>query len=396
MVSHMYLMWGHGYDSFCENDEPWFCDVSKTYAETFASFVSLESQTDTPHSPISYINGFIIRLLMLNVLIAVISNYFMVALEKANITFWVNRLQFITECQSLFSLLCFWNCCRNDSHSHDIEIDDQVSNYDDYSQLEIDEDTRDTLDNHVLDHEEIRRNEKIETLSMCTESSQVEKQQDERIAFGKFNRYLYKKVLRNEDKQRFFSWWFNQSHIERNSAPCFITRLRYFFRFASLNEIMFPAKEFENVIIGIPYNKKGKGFKLIVARCLSYILAAINILLVALSFLLGTVTFGLLWHSKMKKNLFYVETVEMSLNVEKTDQLKKELQITLEDYDRNQDKKLERIMKKQSEKEKKQFDKLFKKQKEYTKKSIEHEIRFDTIDHHLAEIKVLIAAISRK
>ena len=117
MVSHMYLMWSTGQHNLCGNymngsnsqssGDGWICDLNSSYKETFAMFFSLENEAQSSHSAISFINGFIISILMLNILIAVISNYIMMALEKGNNKFWMNRLQFITECQSFFSLFSF-------------------------------------------------------------------------------------------------------------------------------------------------------------------------------------------------------------------------------------------------------------------------------------------------
>jgi uncharacterized protein HemX len=157
---------------------------------------------------------------------------------------------------------------------------------------------------------------------------------------------------------------------------------------------MYPGKEFENIVIGIQYNKKGKGCKLLLARVASYFLSAANIILVVAMFALGTISFGLLWHPKMKENLFYVGT--MNQHLEKTDDLKKELLSKLEEHEMNQDKKLDKVLKKQEERGKRQLTKIAKKQKEYTKKQKEHLLRFNKIDQNLNEIKNMIIEMGPK
>ena len=410
MISHMYLMWGAGnpnlcgdYDNTQNNDETWTCDVTTSYTETFAMFFSLESQSNASHSLVSFINGFIFSILILNILIAITSNYIMMALEKGNNTFWMNRLQFITECQSFFSLFTCWKGFRNGMH-REIDHVDESTNYDEYSRVEMEDAMRNAPDigpnsnsynRSTVDGEEADR---LDILSTRTDTKIKDNGVliENRISFGRFNRRNYKTILSRVEKQIFFRWWFDQGKNIQLSPPSLKLRLKYFFTRASLNEIMFPAKEFENVVMGIQYNKRGEGYTLLWARLLSYVLAAVTIIIVIAMFALGTVTFGLCWHPKMKQNLFYVETVEMSLNVEKTDELKHELLDNLADQEIKQEKKMEKMLSKQSEKGKKQWTKVTKTQKEFAKKQNEHEGRFNDIDQHLDGIKSLLMEMAGK
>lgn len=325
------------------------------------------------------------------------------ALEKGNNTFWMNRLQFITECQSFFSLFTCWKGFRNGMH-REIDHVDESTNYDEYSRVEMEDAMRNAPDigpnsnsynRSTVDGEEADR---LDILSTRTDTKSKDNGVliENRISFGRFNRRNYKTILSRVEKQIFFRWWFDQGKNIQLSPPSLKLRLKYFFTRASLNEIMFPAKEFENVVMGIQYNKRGEGYTLLWARLLSYVLAAVTIIIVIAMFALGTVTFGLCWHPKMKQNLFYVETVEMSLNVEKTDELKHELLDNLADQEIKQEKKMEKMLSKQSEKGKKQWTKVTKTQKEFAKKQNEHEGRFNDIDQHLDDIKSLLMEMAGK
>ncbi len=415
-------MWSAGQSEICgysDDYNSWTCNVSTSYTETFAMLFSLESQS-SPHydifgndsnnssssSPnaLSFIHGFIISILMLNILIAIVSYYFQMAIEKGEQTFWKNRLQFIVDCQSFFSLFksCHGNCRREIDHQYDDDYDDQRRgglDGEDYSRVEIDDDLHNAFVNgrdnssHYFDREDMS--------STSTSRSRATFVPVDRIAFGeRINLDVYKRRLAKDDKDLFFRWWFNKAHNSRSTTtPPFKTRLKFFFLRASIQEIIFPGKEFENILMGIRYNEKGKGLKLFFARLASYILSAVNILLVFITLILGSVSFGLLWPTAMKENLFYVDTKSRNATDQHTvevNELKLEMMNHLEEYEQTQEKKFERLLKKKEERERKRLAKVFKKQKEFTKKQKEHERRFDKIDQDLDDIKRMVIAIGTR
>ena len=131
-------MWSAGNVNICRNDESlWTCDQPSTYKETFAALFHLDSQLQSYQSVISYMNGFVMSLLMMNVLIAIVTNYFMIALEKGDQSFWRNRMQFVVECQSLFGTVSFMGLCHSDlvseldSHNDNDDGNDGVLDKDD-------------------------------------------------------------------------------------------------------------------------------------------------------------------------------------------------------------------------------------------------------------------------
>lgn len=413
----MYLMWGVGNPNICtttntaEDDESqWTCDLSTTYKHTFAPFFHLESQSQSHYSVISYMNGFFIGLIMLNVLIATITNYFMVALEKGDQSFWRNRMQYVVECQSLFGLVSFFGLCPNDLHYEmegingvgvgvggDNDYDKVQDNEEEYYQPMITTGESNHGGGQAQQHgrgcDIENENVPDDTMSIRTDASRTEKVLIQRIAFGSQNWETYKRKMGKEER-RFFKWWYDKSNGTNRTTPSLKIRLKYFFRYAAIEEIMFPGKEYENILLGIQYNKNGRGFKLLLARLASYIQSLLNMIIISIVFLLGTVTFGLLWHRKMKEHLFCVKEMDMNdQHIEKADEMKQELLENLEDYELNQEKKLDKIFKKQEEKGKKQYTKIAKQQKEFTKKQ---KNEFQKIDRYLAEIKNLLNEIGTK
>ena len=96
----------------------------------------------------------------------------------------------------------------------------------------------------------------------------------------------------------------------------------------------------------------------------------------------------------MKEHLFCVKEMEMNdHHLDKADEMKQELLENLEDYETNQEKKLNKIFKKQEENGKKQYTKIAKQQKEFTKKQKDE---FDKIDKFLGEIKSLLNEIGNR
>ena len=411
-------MWGVGNPNVCtssssssstttttaDDERQWTCDLSATYKHTFATFFHLESQSQSYYSFISYINGFFIGLVMFNVLIATITNYFMVALEKGDQSFWRNRMQYIVECQSLFGLVWFLGLCPNNLHYEMKSIHGGGNN--DYDKVQdVEEENHQPMINTGESNlgggqaqQGRGRDVEIEdvpddTMSIRTEASRTEKVLIQRIAFGSQNWDTYRCKMGKEEK-RFFKWWYDQSIGTTRTTPSLKIRLKNFFRYAAIEEIMFPGKEYENILLGIQYNKNGKGYKLLLARLASYIQSLVNMITISIVFLLGTVTFGLLWHRKMKEHLFCVKEMDMNdHHIEKADEMKQELLENLEDYEMNQEKKLEKHFKKQEEKGKKQYAKIGKQQKEFTKKQYNE---FQKIDRYLAEIKSLLNEMGTK
>ncbi len=114
-------------------------------------------------------------------------------------------------------------------------------------------------------------------------------------------------------------------------------------------------------------------------------------------FCFGSVSFGLLWHRKMREHLFAEDTNKFkSEQVEARDTLKEEIFIELQEYETNINDSLEQLVRKHEEKIWKQFAILSKKQKMNFKKQNEHEYRFDIIDEHLSDIKKMLSEMGNK
>jgi hypothetical protein len=82
-------------------------------------------------------------------------------------------------------------------------------------------------------------------------------------------------------------------------APDVLTRLRYFMKWSSFDEIFFPGPSFERVISGS--KKDASNYS---ARILLYAIFPIMVVVNVVCFALGLITFGLLWPKWMRTMLF--------------------------------------------------------------------------------------------
>jgi len=375
MFSHMYLMWGAGHYYFCsqffKSDDEWTCNLPSSYHETFSMFLGLNSEVQVSTFAISYVYGFFISILMMNILIAIICYSYAKVLESGDRTFWRNRLKFIAECQCFFNMFCCaerHNRIRNESTRYGRIDSEIITNFD----LNVDQDGDPQQDN----------------------GPQVHILKNDRISFGTHDWSIYNKKIGANDKREFFGWWFETSVT---STPSLRIRLKYFFSRALWEDIICPGQEFENILLGIQYNKSGRGLRLFFVRLVCYVLIPFSLLIIILMFCFGSVSFGLLWHRKMREHLFAEDTNKFkSEQVEARDTLKEEIFIELQEYETNINDSLEQLVRKHEEKIGKQFAILSKKQKMNFKKQNEHEYRFDVIDEHLSDIKKMLSEMGNK
>lgn len=96
------------------------------------------------------------------------------------------------------------------------------------------------------------------------------------------------------DFYHFREWW-----MKGGQTPDFITRVVYFMKWASFEEMLMPGPSFERVISGS--KKDASNYS---ARIFLYLIFPIMIVLNLFTFILGLATFGLLWPKWMKKILF--------------------------------------------------------------------------------------------
>jgi hypothetical protein len=99
-----------------EQDPTWLCNALPTYYETFNMFLTTnwvfltDRSFATPGQVLlSYAFGSVIGILMLNIVIANISEVFGDEQKIGQRSFWRNRLDYAIECQHLFILSSWWH-----------------------------------------------------------------------------------------------------------------------------------------------------------------------------------------------------------------------------------------------------------------------------------------------
>jgi len=186
-----------------------------------------------------FVFAILVQLLLLNVLIAEIINSFSESKNGGKKAFWQRRYHYVTEFSNIYRALGFSKNAK-------------------------------TGNSAVNDDEE-------------------KKIPSNRFAFSTAHHDVFP-----GDFYHFRKWW-----MKGAQAPDFLTRSRYFFKWASFDEIFLPGPSFERVISGS--KKDASNYP---ARILLYVIFPIMVVVNMICFALGLVTFGLLWPKWMRTMLF--------------------------------------------------------------------------------------------
>lgn len=196
---------------------------------------------------IAFLFAIVIGLLLLNMLIAVVSNVFTKVTEASENAFWETRLSFMVEINAIHrNFYLYKSPGDRKSRSHTaFERRRSFAHYDDDW--------------------------------MCEECSE-------------------------DDMEQFFKWWY---YTWKDEIPPLRTRLHYFYKHASMDEIFFPGSVFMNILFGHKYDEKVEGVHGIVALAISYIHFFFGALYAVLVFFLGLVSFGSTWTKEVNQVLFF-------------------------------------------------------------------------------------------
>merc|ERR1712038_1092361 len=117
--AHMFYMWSISSLDTClvqNNNETqdmasvdWTCNLSSSYAQTFSILITsnwsfLDDEAEGFQTTISYAFAFIVGILLLNILIAIISDSFSEIERVGEVEYWKYRLNFEDETQRLYSV----------------------------------------------------------------------------------------------------------------------------------------------------------------------------------------------------------------------------------------------------------------------------------------------------
>jgi hypothetical protein len=272
----------------CDEDYDWMCDIGWNQGISLSYFKSLNMLLSDDiwdfgngselSSLLMLLFAFITGILLLNVLIAVISNVFTKTYDDAEKVFWENRLA-LTEFSSMSKI----------------------------------------LKKIVKEFRKWHTDDQSDTAA-------------ERISFEKYPGWLKGHALLGEE---FFLYWYLYRLEKR---PPLLERLHNFYTHASWDEILFPSETFERLLYGTHYDteydfmtemwkkeidwyghkhKHGLVSHLLptwamialwsfLIRCTVFLTFFINLVCALVVFVLGLFSFGLLWPEPMKAWLFDV------------------------------------------------------------------------------------------
>lgn len=269
LFSHVFILANAGSNELLcspNQDVDWTCTISSSYFETVILLLTGElafiNQSDGfANMAPSMLFGFAMGILFLNISIAVITDAYNDVKTFESKRFTRNRLAFAAGSQSLLSILLFQRFCVG------------------------------------------RKRWSIMTIEKSGRSDEIK-----RIDFGTFPDWKLLKNLSLEE-QYVLKWWF-ESWTNDNQLPPLLTRMNVFFRLASFDEIFFPGKTFENILVGLKHRQRNSSIlSSIFVRVSSYILFLVLGVCTLIAFIAGCISFGLLWPQFMRESLF-LETIE--------------------------------------------------------------------------------------
>jgi hypothetical protein len=224
---------------------------------------------------VSFMFAIIVGILLLNILIGVVSSVFDEVKSLSEDAFWKTRMSFMVEIFTIRNMLCF-SSSSNDAHISGPKLSARASS------------------------------RGIDIAKMKSE-----KQIIGRKSFAQYDDEWMMLKCPEEDKKIFFKWWY-YSWMCKKDRPPLATRLWYYYKFASVGELLLPGDVFICILFGLKYdalvcddrNRLHRG-RALYGRIISYMHFVLGIILVVIIFVLGSVTFGQLWPLEFKRQLFF-------------------------------------------------------------------------------------------
>jgi len=284
MFSHMFRMYYFDQTNECVSGADWAgstegwtsCAITDSYLKSLSLFLSGEWDFEEKSGvTLMFVLSFIIGILLLNIVIAVVSNVFTEVTENAERAFWENRIAWISEMTLMLSLL---KCLP----------------------------------------EEKKPDSKKSIKSSLSQEEEKEACLTERIPFSVYPGIEIARSIPGD-----FGWWWFEAYP--HLMPSFITRFIIFYKYADWSDILFPSKVFELLFMGLPYNadigakeykyfRNGEDdkkivipisiFKLLLGKLCAWVVFSFHVGLIILFFVAGLVTFGYFWPTAMKEKLF--------------------------------------------------------------------------------------------
>jgi len=261
MFSHMYHITGPDDSNLCNNTNDyteeefanggWTCELSDSIEKSFSIFFNFDIPSGVPLA-ITYLYAFVMEIFLLNVLIAVICTAFDNVQDQSEMRFWLDRQDIVEEIQNIANL-----------------FPTRITKW--FQQ--------------GFKEEDVRYN---------------------------FNFFMEDSVWHhlNEDNnkdcelKKFIQWWYAKD--TEIACPPIMSRLSFFIRKSNWKDILLPGMIFENILLGHHRSHVPEAYwKLITFPCSIILMVTINVLMIVV-FILGLISFGLLWPRAMKLQLFSV------------------------------------------------------------------------------------------
>ena len=249
--AHMFYTATKWEERFCLDSQTEDClvpSLNDSYYAAFTEFLNADSlfrdesylRDKSYRMILIFVFAVLVQLLLLNVLIAEIVNSFYESKSAGKKAFWQRRYHYVTEFSNIYRALGYSKGAKTGNLT--VKDDD--------------------------DEKKIPSN---------------------RFAFSTAHHDVFP-----GDFYHFRKWW-----MKGAQAPDVLTRLRYFMKWSSFDEIFFPGPSFERVISGS--KKDASNYS---ARILLYAIFPIMVVVNVVCFALGLITFGLLWPKWMRTMLF--------------------------------------------------------------------------------------------
>jgi len=237
--------------------------------------------------------AFVIGILLLNIVIAVVSNKFTDVQNNADKVFWVRRLSLIKEVDSLRSFMkkLFYMMGTADSGS-----------------------LRGTI---MLAYRRVKQKKcGIERFSFHFNPSDDDYADQKVFTLSSDDDYVDQK-----DFDLFFGWWFCTD--DWGDTPHLFLRLRILYFYSNWEDIVLPGKVFERILLSCTYKEDLKEDSAVIyfakaslVTLFAWVMLFIHVLSFLALFIVGFASFGLLWPTCLIKWLFHRGVEEDSTKVD--------------------------------------------------------------------------------
>lgn len=124
-----------------------------------------------------------------------------------------------------------------------------------------------------------------------------------RRSFAKYDDAWMEYRSQHTDEHDFFKWWYYSWRENPDDKPSLWKRLKYFYKYAAVKEILLPGDVFQNILLGQKYNQhpsEHRAVYFLLVSILSYLHFIGMIVLICVVFVTGLCCFGVLWPQEMK------------------------------------------------------------------------------------------------